>query len=139
MASSLAPIARRLARRADGTVPFELRLWDGTRIQPPGGDAAEVTLVARSARALEYIVREPSELGLARAWVSGELDVEGDLERALSLAVAAAGPERERVWRLYMTAAALAFERGGISVHQLLAAAPGSPHRLPLARGGRLM
>jgi hypothetical protein len=49
-------------------------------------------------------------------------------------AVAEAGEERERVWRLYMTGAARSFERGEISVHQVLAAAPGAPHGLPLTR-----
>ena len=42
--------------------------------------------------------------------------------------------ERERVWRLYMTGSAASFERGDISVDQLLAAAPGAPHGLPMAR-----
>ncbi len=50
-------------------------------------------------------------------------------------ALAAAGAERERIWRLYMTGSAIAFERGDISVQQLLAAAPGAPAELPLARG----
>jgi len=49
-------------------------------------------------------------------------------------ALAAAGAERERIWRLYMTGSALAFERGDISLQQLLAAAPGSSVELPLAR-----
>jgi cyclopropane-fatty-acyl-phospholipid synthase len=49
-------------------------------------------------------------------------------------AIAEAGEERERVWRLYMTGSALAFEAGEISVHQVLAAKPGAPHELPLAR-----
>jgi hypothetical protein len=34
-----------------------------------------------------------------------------------------------------MTGSALAFERGDISLQQLLAIAPGAPHKLPLARG----
>ena len=49
-------------------------------------------------------------------------------------AVAEVGPERERVWRLYMLGSALGFEAGEISVHQVLASAPGAPHRLPLDR-----
>jgi cyclopropane-fatty-acyl-phospholipid synthase len=50
-------------------------------------------------------------------------------------AIAEAGEERERIWRLYMTGSALAFERGDISVQQLLAAVPGAQPNLPLARG----
>jgi cyclopropane-fatty-acyl-phospholipid synthase len=49
-------------------------------------------------------------------------------------AIAEGGEERERVWRLYMTGSALAFEAGDISVHQVLAAKPGAPHPLPLTR-----
>jgi cyclopropane-fatty-acyl-phospholipid synthase len=51
-------------------------------------------------------------------------------------AIAEAGEERERIWRLYMTGSALAFDRGDISVQQLLAAVPGAPPHLPLARQG---
>ena len=49
-------------------------------------------------------------------------------------AIAEVGPERERVWQLYMLGSALGFEAGEISVHQVLAAAPGAPHGLPLDR-----
>jgi cyclopropane-fatty-acyl-phospholipid synthase len=53
-------------------------------------------------------------------------------------AIAIAGEDRERVWRLYMTGAALAFEAGEIGVHQTLFAASGAPHGLPLVRKGLL-
>ena len=49
-------------------------------------------------------------------------------------AVAEVGAQRERVWRLYMLASALGFEDGDISIHQVLAARSGAPHRLPLDR-----
>lgn len=50
-------------------------------------------------------------------------------------AIREVGPQRERVWRLYMLGSALGFEAGEISVHQVLAARPGAPHGLPLKRG----
>jgi cyclopropane-fatty-acyl-phospholipid synthase len=62
-----------------------------------------------------------------RRWVA-------NLEANHEACIAEAGEERTRVWRLYMSAAALSFDRGDISVHQVLAAAPGGPHGLPLAR-----
>ena len=37
------------------------------------------TVVVRSRRALRRLLWAPGELGLARAYVAGELDVEGDL------------------------------------------------------------
>jgi cyclopropane-fatty-acyl-phospholipid synthase len=49
-------------------------------------------------------------------------------------AIAEVGPQRERVWRLYMLGSALGFEAGEISLHQVLAARPGAPHGLPLTR-----
>ena len=49
-------------------------------------------------------------------------------------AIAEVGAQRERVWRLYMLASALAFEDGQISIYQTLAARGGAPHGLPLDR-----
>jgi cyclopropane-fatty-acyl-phospholipid synthase len=59
-----------------------------------------------------------------------------NLDAKRDAAVQAAGPERERIWRLYMTGAASAFEYGELSVFQTLAARPGASHRLPLTRRG---
>ena len=47
------------------------------------------------------------------------------LEREWDAAVAAAGEGRARVWRLYMTASALAFDGGTLGVDQVLAQRPG--------------
>ncbi len=40
-------------------------------------------LVARSPRALSWLLWRPGELGLARAYISGDLDVDGDLTAGL--------------------------------------------------------
>jgi cyclopropane-fatty-acyl-phospholipid synthase len=56
-------------------LPVRLRAWDGSEAGPP--DAPLV--VVRSRRALRRLVWAPGELGLARAYVAGELDVDGDL------------------------------------------------------------
>ena len=58
---------------------MRLRAWDGSEAGP--GDAP--VLVARSPRALSRILWRPGELGLARAFVSGDLDVDGDLTDGL--------------------------------------------------------
>jgi cyclopropane-fatty-acyl-phospholipid synthase len=60
-------------------LPVRLRLWDGSEAGPAGAPV----LVARSAQALRRILWRPGELGLARAYVSGDLDVEGDLTEGL--------------------------------------------------------
>jgi cyclopropane-fatty-acyl-phospholipid synthase len=56
------------------------------------------------------------------------------LETRWDEAVAAAGQEVARTWRIYMSAARLGFERGDLDVCQLLLAKPsdGRPARLPL-------
>ncbi|MFN0026585.1 MAG: class I SAM-dependent methyltransferase [Acidimicrobiales bacterium] len=48
-----------------------------------GPDDAPTRLVVRREEALAHLVRAPGELGLARAYVSGALDIEGDLFGAL--------------------------------------------------------
>ena len=54
-------------------------------------------LVARSPRALRRLLWRPGELGLARAYVTGDLDVEGDLTEGLRRVRAARGrPGRGR-------------------------------------------
>src|SRR3569833_977349 len=71
--------AHRLAsfagQRLGGQLPVGLRTWDGTRAGPV--DAP--TVVLRNRRALRRLLYAPGELGLARAYVTGDLDVEGDL------------------------------------------------------------
>jgi cyclopropane-fatty-acyl-phospholipid synthase len=60
-------------------LPVRVRAWDGSEAGPPGGPA----LVVRNRRALRRLLFKPGELGLARAWVAGDLDVDGDLYAAL--------------------------------------------------------
>ncbi|MGW2561386.1 class I SAM-dependent methyltransferase [Streptomyces sp. NPDC001514] len=59
--------------------PVRIRAWDGSEAGPPDGPV----LVVRHRRALRRLLWKPGELGLARGWVAGELDVEGDLYEAL--------------------------------------------------------
>ncbi|MFI6316231.1 class I SAM-dependent methyltransferase [Nonomuraea sp. NPDC050556] len=62
-----------------GRPPFRVRDWDGAAHGPDGAP----TVVLRSPRALRRLLWNPGELGLARAYVTGELDVEGDLADGL--------------------------------------------------------
>jgi cyclopropane-fatty-acyl-phospholipid synthase len=59
-------------------LPVRLRAWDGTVAGP---DDAPL-IVVRSPQAVRRLVWAPGELGLARAYVAGDLDVEGDLYAA---------------------------------------------------------
>ncbi|WP_250000587.1 cyclopropane-fatty-acyl-phospholipid synthase family protein [Actinoplanes sp. M2I2] len=61
-------------------VPLRIRAWDGST----AGPADAPVLVIRHRRALRRLMWQPNDLGLARAYVSGDLDVEGDLYEALT-------------------------------------------------------
>ncbi len=72
VAGRLAEVVQPLFR---GPLPVRLRAWDGSEAGP--ADAPVVVL--RTPDALRRIVFRPGELGLAQAYVTGELEVEGDL------------------------------------------------------------
>jgi cyclopropane-fatty-acyl-phospholipid synthase len=82
-AAVLAPLAARINAKLPGGRPLGLRFWDGSEL--PGPVGAPV-LVVNSPRAIARVIHERSELGFGRAWVAGELDVEGDLGETLVLA-----------------------------------------------------
>jgi cyclopropane-fatty-acyl-phospholipid synthase len=60
-------------------LPVRLRLWDGSEAGVPGAPV----VVVRSKRALRHVLWQPGELGVARAYVQGDLDLEGDLADGL--------------------------------------------------------
>ncbi|MET8409046.1 cyclopropane-fatty-acyl-phospholipid synthase family protein [Streptomyces sp. NPDC005195] len=77
-----APRLKSLVEQLLGTpLPVRIRAWDGSEAGPPGAPA----LVVRNRRAVRRLLWKPGEVGLARAWVSGDLAVEGDLYTALDL------------------------------------------------------
>jgi cyclopropane-fatty-acyl-phospholipid synthase len=59
---------------------LNVRCWDGSELR---GAPGAPTLVVRNRRALRRFVYSPNELGLARAYVSGDLDIDGDIYAAL--------------------------------------------------------
>ncbi|HTW98289.1 MAG TPA: class I SAM-dependent methyltransferase [Acidimicrobiales bacterium] len=89
LAETLRPVVERIVG-ADPPVAF--RFWDGSVL---GAAQAPATIVVRSPLALRYLLWAPGELGLGRAYVSGELDLEGDVYAALSLRERLGAPPRE--------------------------------------------
>jgi cyclopropane-fatty-acyl-phospholipid synthase len=73
--------AELVARIVGQDLPIAVESYDGGRIGPADAPA---TLVVRSPDALRRILTAPGELGLGRAYVSGDLDVEGDIYAALA-------------------------------------------------------
>jgi cyclopropane-fatty-acyl-phospholipid synthase len=63
--------------------PFRVELWDGT-ILPPTNGAGGPTFRVGSPRALGHVLRAPGQLGLGRAYVSGEIEVD-DMDAVLEL------------------------------------------------------
>jgi cyclopropane-fatty-acyl-phospholipid synthase len=63
-------------------LPIRLDFYDGSSLGPP---EAATRIVVRSADALRYILTAPGELGFARAYVAGEIDIDGDVFDALAL------------------------------------------------------
>ncbi|WP_149548877.1 class I SAM-dependent methyltransferase [Streptomyces marokkonensis] len=75
-----APRLKGILEQLLGTpLPVRIRTWDGSQAGPPGAP----TLVVRNRRAVRHLMWKPGELGLARAWVAGDVTVEGDLYPAL--------------------------------------------------------
>lgn len=63
--------------------PVAITAWDGTRLGPENPDVT--TIHVRSSDALRRIVTCPGELGFARAYVAGDIDVEGEIFDVLAL------------------------------------------------------
>src|ERR1700722_7635070 len=61
--------------------PVEFRAYDGSSAGAPG---SPIKITVRSPVAVSYLAQAPGALGLARAYVSGHLDLEGDMIVALS-------------------------------------------------------
>ena len=94
-------------------LPVRIRAWDGSEAGPADGPV----LIVRSRRALRRLLWAPGEMGLARAYVTGDLDVEGDLtdglRRAWAIGGARSSPARLGQ-RQKVKAAALAARLGAV-------------------------
>ncbi|MDT5397310.1 MAG: cyclopropane-fatty-acyl-phospholipid synthase [Mycobacterium sp.] len=86
-----------LVRAAAGIeLPVRVRAWDGSESGPVGGPV----LIIRKRRALRRLLWAPGEMGLARAYVTGDIDVDGDLADGFRRAWAmAARPAAPTGWR----------------------------------------
>lgn len=91
-----------------GPPPVRLRAWDGTE---SGGPPHAPVVVVRSRRALRRLLWQPGELGLTEAYISGDIDIEGDVADALQALwqspVRHPAPTAARLARAAVTAAGL--------------------------------
>ncbi|MDQ1404136.1 MAG: cyclopropane-fatty-acyl-phospholipid synthase [Actinomycetota bacterium] len=82
VAKVLAPVAQTLLGRA---MPVQVRCWDGSRLGPDSGP----TLYVTSPKAVRQLLWEPSQVGLARALLAGQVSIEGDVVEVLERLVSA--------------------------------------------------
>jgi cyclopropane-fatty-acyl-phospholipid synthase len=85
--------------------PFRVELWDGSSLPPTNG-AGMLTFSLRSPRALSHLLRAPGQLGLGRAYVSGELEV-SDMDAVLELLDSYAVPPLDAPGKARLVAAAV--------------------------------
>ncbi|HEX6417753.1 MAG TPA: cyclopropane-fatty-acyl-phospholipid synthase family protein [Acidimicrobiales bacterium] len=76
---ALAPLVEEVL---GGDLPVAVEAYDGSRAGPPD---ARTTLAVRSPAALHRVITAPGELGLARAYVASDLDVDGEIWDLLAL------------------------------------------------------
>jgi cyclopropane-fatty-acyl-phospholipid synthase len=63
-------------------LPVAMEAYDGTRLGPEG---ARTRIFVRSPDALRRMVTSPGELGLSRAYVAGDIELDGDIFDVLAL------------------------------------------------------
>ncbi|MDZ4265336.1 MAG: cyclopropane-fatty-acyl-phospholipid synthase family protein, partial [Mycobacterium sp.] len=88
IAETVAPLVRAAVGR---DVPVKIRCWDGSRSGPASAQW-QLNLVNR--RGLRRLLWAPNELGFARAYVSGDIDIEGDLLAGLDVLEQMSDPSR---------------------------------------------
>jgi cyclopropane-fatty-acyl-phospholipid synthase len=74
-------LAEVFERVAGPDAPVEFQAFDGSTA---GASGAPVRIIIKTRSAVAYLAQAPGALGLARAYVSGHLDVDGDMYAALA-------------------------------------------------------
>jgi cyclopropane-fatty-acyl-phospholipid synthase len=88
VAEAVAPLVRAAVGRE---APVEIRGWDGSRIGPP---SAQWAIKINNRRGLRRLLWAPNELGFARAYVSGDIEIDGNLLDGLEVLEQTSDPAR---------------------------------------------
>jgi len=109
-----------------------VRFWDGSTLGPE----SDYSIVIKSPKALRRMMWAPGELGLARAYVSGDVDLEGDIFQLMVAGQKLAGESTEAArskvpYRHIPLAVATAARLGGLGM-------PPAPPEEEVRLGGRL-
>jgi cyclopropane-fatty-acyl-phospholipid synthase len=97
------PLRRELAANLPER-PFRVTFWDGSELPSTDGNGAP-TLHVRSPRALAHALRAPGQLGLGRAYATGEIEPD-DLDAVLRVLLRYQPPPIERSAQLRLALAA---------------------------------
>src|SRR5215208_4770175 len=84
--------------------PFTIELWDGSKV--PSTNGGGPTFKARSREALAYAVAAPGQLGLGRAYVAGEIEID-DIDGVIGVLNAWKPPPMGAATKARLIAAAL--------------------------------
>ncbi len=85
--------------------PFTVEFWDGSEV--PSSDGTGPTFRVRSPKAIAQALRAPGQLGIGRAYVTGELEVD-DIDLVMDLLEDWKPPTPAPSTRLRLLGAALA-------------------------------
>ncbi len=121
-ADAVAPLLGHLFRQQ---VPVRVEFWDGSALGPTGRGT---TLFVRSPDALRRMIWAPGELGLARAFVMGDLQFEGDIHKVLELLEGASRPDIRAGVRFPLLAVAAARRVGALGPPLPAPPEEASPH-----------
>ncbi|CAN5670303.1 cyclopropane-fatty-acyl-phospholipid synthase family protein [soil metagenome] len=88
VAETVAPLVRAAVGRE---APVEIAGWDGSRTGPPN---AQWAIKINNRRGLRRLLWAPNELGFARAYVSGDIEIEGDLLAGMEVLERMSDPAR---------------------------------------------
>lgn len=102
VAAELLPLIRHIV---GGDPPLRMRFWDGSELGP--ATAADATLVFSSPNVVRRLLWQPGELGLARAYIAGEVDIEGDIYALFRLQGLLSSAARPSGWRARLEGARL--------------------------------
>ena len=96
------PLRRELAAALPER-PFRLTFWDGTEL--PATNGGGTALHVRSPAAIAHALRAPGQLGIGRAYVSGEIEVD-DIDEAMAMLASYKPPPIDRGTQLRLALAA---------------------------------
>ena len=86
-------VATFVASVFNNELPFRVEAYDGSVAEPTVTSRANtITFKILNRNAISRVLIHPGELGLARAYVTGDIDVDGDLDPLFELSPPALSP-----------------------------------------------